>query len=237
LLASGSDDGKLIIWKPGGHAALDHIGEEVWSVRKICGCYSDVYDVAWSPDGSTVFCAVLENMTISFDVETGKMKDRLDGHSQRVQGVAVDPLGQYLASVSADRTVRVYSKGKKGNNYRGNFHIHFVVKGDKDKALDAKEKIAEPRLIGEVAYKHFFRRADWSPDGGLLAVPSARQDEQYCTVLLHRADLSRVAAVLPAMSTTVCVRFAPELVPVEGWGGGAHNRFAVATPTAVYVRP
>ena len=42
----------------------------------------------------------------------GALVDKLDEHSHFVQGVAVDPQGVFLATLSCDRTCRLYTIGK-----------------------------------------------------------------------------------------------------------------------------
>ena len=53
----------------------------------------------------------------------GSNLQTLDAHAHYVQGVAWDPLGKYVASLSSDRTCRIYmnkpkkSKGSQRINY------------------------------------------------------------------------------------------------------------------------
>jgi chromatin assembly factor 1 subunit B len=238
-LLSGSDDGMCALWRPQETRPLGSEAVEAWGNKKSFACHSDVYDVAWSPDGTLIFCAVLAGWTICFSVDSGRMVDRLEGHGQRVQGIAADPLGVYLASVSADRSVRVYGR-RKGPGVK--WSIHHVVRGERSERGDDKkenERELEPKFLSENAYEHFYRRMAWSPDGALLAVPSAQaKDNLFCTVLLKRSDLSRIAAVLQAPAPPVCVRFSPELAASDAghyWVRGGHFRVAVATARAVYV--
>jgi WD40 repeat protein len=214
-LLSGSDDGMCALWRPSEMRPLGAAaGTEAWGNKKSFACHSDVLDVAWSPDGALIFCAVLSGWTVCFSVETGRMVDRLEGHGHRVQGIAADPLGFYFASVSADRSLRVYGR-RKGPGVK--WSIHHVVRGEKSERGDDKEnrdneRDLEPRFLSDNAYEHFYRRMAWSPDGSILAVPSAQaKDNLFCTALLKRSDLSRIAAVLEAPAPPVCVRFSSEL--------------------------
>jgi len=54
---------------------------------------------------------------------SGTSLQKLDAHAHYVQGVAWDPLGKYVSSLSSDRTCRIYmnkphkSKGTEKINY------------------------------------------------------------------------------------------------------------------------
>lgn len=50
----------------------------------------------------------LLKMVIGFSYTSGSVHQILDGHLHYVQGVAWDPLGHYVASLSSDRTCRIY---------------------------------------------------------------------------------------------------------------------------------
>ena len=60
---------------------------------------------------------------------SGSVHQILDGHSHYVQGVAWDPLAKFLASLSSDRTCRIYvnkpskTKGNDRMNYSGQYVI------------------------------------------------------------------------------------------------------------------
>lgn len=63
---------------------------------------------------------------------SGTVQQKLEGHLHYVQGVAWDPLGQYIASLSSDRTCKIYAnkpQGKSKNAEKVNFVCqHTLVK-------------------------------------------------------------------------------------------------------------
>ena len=63
---------------------------------------------------------------------SGTVQQKLEGHLHYVQGVAWDPLGQYIASMSSDRTCKIYAnkpQGKSKNAEKMNFvSQHTLVK-------------------------------------------------------------------------------------------------------------
>lgn len=65
--------------------------------------------IAWSPDGSVVASGDgPEGGILLWDAETGRVKRRLDGHTNRVFALAFSPDGALLASGSQDETVRLW---------------------------------------------------------------------------------------------------------------------------------
>ena len=77
---------------------------------------------------------------------------------QYIQGVAWDPLGEYVTTLSTDRNLRVYSIEHKFKC------IHTV---NKLSLSDSKQF----RLWMDEGSNLFFRRLSFSPDGSFLIVP------------------------------------------------------------------
>ncbi|WIA28323.1 hypothetical protein OEZ86_010873 [Tetradesmus obliquus] len=72
------------------------------------GHHDDVTDIAWAHDDAVLLTGSVENEVMLFDVHNRQNLQRLLGHRHYVQGVAWDPLGAWLVSASADRSVRVH---------------------------------------------------------------------------------------------------------------------------------
>lgn len=81
-------------------------GRHVLNGSACRGHLDDVQDLAWAPDDSGLISGSVENTCIVWDAETGKGNVQLQGHEHYVQGVAWDPTGQLLVSLSSDRTGR-----------------------------------------------------------------------------------------------------------------------------------
>ena len=64
----------------------------------------EVYDVAFSPDGSLLASANSDWKVRLWDVETGDIRRTLLGHNNPVQSVAYSPNGEMIASSSTDAT-------------------------------------------------------------------------------------------------------------------------------------
>ncbi|CAH8466253.1 unnamed protein product [Dicrocoelium dendriticum] len=79
-------------------------------------------------------------------------------HKHYVQGVAWDPLGFYMASLSSDRACRIYRAGTRN-------------------CLAHVSKANKQRLFQDDSWKSFFRRLAFSPDGLLLVCPSGNLEQ------------------------------------------------------------
>lgn len=88
----------------------DLICEEQWTQwRTFRGHLEDVVDISWSSDGSYLLSGSVDNEAILWDVNKGTRVAFLSGHKGWVQGVAIDPLNNYLVTMSSDRIMRVFN--------------------------------------------------------------------------------------------------------------------------------
>lgn len=108
-LATAGDDSACIIWNPLPDFRWDTIrSERNFQRRALRRHTEDIYDLSWAPDSRHLVTASIDNTSIVWDVSRGRDIGKLDGHSQYVQGVAWDPAGQFIATQSNDRSVRIY---------------------------------------------------------------------------------------------------------------------------------
>lgn len=249
LLASGADGGELALWKL--HAADDN---RSWKFLKTFIFHrKDVLDLEWSTDGAYLVSGSVDNSCIIWDVNKGSVHQILDGHLHYVQGVSWDPLGHYVASLSSDRTCRVYVN-KPQSKHKGFEKINYVCQHVLTKAelqmLDnPKSSSAKTHLFHDETLPSFFRRLQWSPDGSFLLVPagthkySPTSEMVNTAYIISRKDLSRPALLLPAASKPiVAVRFCPILFCLRGSKSGSgffklpyRVVFAVATLDSLYI--
>lgn len=102
LMASGSVDTRIILWD----------GKTFEPIRTLEGHTAAIREVEFSPDGKTLgktLASVGEDNTFRlWDVATGKLKTTRREHTAKVKSVAYYPDGETLATVSHDKTVRLW---------------------------------------------------------------------------------------------------------------------------------
>ncbi|MCB9124674.1 MAG: choice-of-anchor L domain-containing protein [Caldilineaceae bacterium] len=113
------------------------------TIATLAGHAGEVAGVAWSPDGSQIATASLDQTVRVWDAATGENIATFEGHSAPVNTVAWSPDGNQLASGADDMTVRVWN----------------VAAGESQATLEGHTD-----RVMSVA---------WSPDGSQLASASA----------------------------------------------------------------
>ncbi|MCO5592394.1 hypothetical protein L7F22_046397 [Adiantum nelumboides] len=221
-LASGADGGEILLWKRTENLEAFN----TWKLAKNLRFHvKDVLDLQWSCDGVSLVSGSVDNTVIIWDVAKGNPQQVLKDHMHYVQGVAWDPIGQYIASISGDRTCRIYSSksqnSKSKSQDRPNFFCQSVlVKAELPKQEDdaTKDTPTKMNLFHDETLPSFFRRLAWSPEGSFLLLPAGIHkfpSESVSTntaFIVSRKDLSRPAVQLPGASKPIiAVRFCPLL--------------------------
>ncbi|KAF9155185.1 hypothetical protein BG015_010767 [Linnemannia schmuckeri] len=111
-------DGNIILWRPTENKEVvsrfaesddEEFERETWRVQSMMrGSLSDIYDIAWSPDGRFIISGSIDNTARIWDVKDAKCIHVIADHRHYVQGVAWDPLGDFVATQSSDRSVHIY---------------------------------------------------------------------------------------------------------------------------------
>ncbi|XP_072825110.1 chromatin assembly factor 1 subunit B isoform X2 [Vicugna pacos] len=224
ILASGGDDAVILLWKVNDNKEPEQIvfqdedeaqlNKENWTVVKtLRGHLEDVYDICWATDGNLMASASVDNTAIMWDVSKGQKISIFNEHKSYVQGVTWDPLGQYVATLSCDRILRVYSTQKK----RVAFNVSKMLSG-----VGAEGEARSYRMFHDDSMKSFFRRLSFTPDGSLLLTPAgcveSGENVTNTTYVFSRKNLKRPVAHLPCPGkATLAVRCCPvyfELRPV-----------------------
>ncbi|XP_006862667.1 PREDICTED: chromatin assembly factor 1 subunit B [Chrysochloris asiatica] len=228
ILASGGDDAVILLWKVNDNKEPEQIAfqdedeaqlnKENWSVVKtLRGHLEDVYDICWATDGNLMASASVDNTAIIWDVSKGQKISIFNEHKSYVQGVTWDPLGQYVATLSCDRVLRVYSTQKK----RVAFNVSKMLSG-----VGAEGEARSYRMFHDDSMKSFFRRLSFTPDGSLLLTPAgcveSGENVTNTTYVFSRRNLKRPIAHLPCPGkATLAVRCCPvyfELRPIAETG-------------------
>ncbi|XP_070670313.1 chromatin assembly factor 1 subunit FAS2-like isoform X6 [Malus domestica] len=139
--------------------------------------HKDVLDILWSIDGAYLISGSVDNSCIIWDVIKGSVHQILDSHCHYVQAMAWDPLVNYVASLSSDRTCHIYVKkpqskgtGAEKANYVSE---HVILKAEHPLSDDSK--FVKNHLFLDETLPSFFRRLAWSPHGSFLLVPAEKK--------------------------------------------------------------
>ncbi|KAG0645558.1 putative WD repeat-containing [Hyphodiscus hymeniophilus] len=125
LLASAGDDGNVILWVlDEGKTATPAFGgdgtedKEVWRTKHMCrSTGAEIYDLAWSPDGVYFIIGSMDNIARIYNAQTGSLVRQIAEHQHYVQGVTWDPLNEYIATQSSDRSVHIYTLRTKDGQF------------------------------------------------------------------------------------------------------------------------
>ena len=110
ILATGAEDGKIILW------SLD--GQQLASMT---GHKRSVTCLAFSPDGSLLASGSWDGLVKLWDVASGNMVHTLDDGGRSIESVAFSPDGSILASTGAEDSVALWrvSDGELLRNLQG----------------------------------------------------------------------------------------------------------------------
>jgi len=106
LLAGGTKDGRLIIWRVKGTT----ISEEVYRTEG-----KSIQSVAFSPNGAYLACGTIDGNVLLFKGDTFKFITQLTGHTARITELGFSPDSKTLASSSYDGKVRYWELSNLNN--------------------------------------------------------------------------------------------------------------------------
>jgi len=98
IVASGSWDDTIILWRAFDGAMLHHLR----------GHSESVFSIAFSPDSSTLASCDAVGQVILWDVESGEKLNAFQAHETYTRGIAISPEGKYLATGASDETVKIW---------------------------------------------------------------------------------------------------------------------------------
>ncbi|WBW75151.1 histone H3-H4 chaperone, CAF assembly factor (CAF-1) complex subunit B, Pcf2 [Schizosaccharomyces osmophilus] len=122
ILATAGDEGTIFLWVPSSTPAATladdaeelALAKEFWKVKTVCRSMgAEVYDICWSPDGNYLIAGAMDNSTRIYNTQTGQLLFQNFDHLHYVQGVAWDPLKEYVVTQSSDRSICVYKFEKQ----------------------------------------------------------------------------------------------------------------------------
>ncbi|WRT70374.1 uncharacterized protein IL334_007372 [Kwoniella shivajii] len=193
FLATGSDDQVIMIWgiDPEGAGRLwgsEEVNHENWkALTRLVGHVADVVDLAWSRDDSMLASVGLDSKVWIWDGTTFERLRKLDLHQGFVKGVCWDPVGNFLATQSDDKTVRVWNT--------------------EDWSL--VETVSKP--FETSPQSTFFRRLSWSPDGAFIAASNAMNGPVFVAAVIEREGWASDISFVGHENTIQVAAFNPRL--------------------------
>ena len=98
MLASGSDDGTIILWDPINGKRL----------ATLTGHVDRINSVAFNPAGTKIVSASADNNVIVWDITQDQLAKSLEGHSGEITSLVWSSDGNRLASGSADASIVIW---------------------------------------------------------------------------------------------------------------------------------
>ncbi|KAI1209694.1 WD40 repeat-like protein [Annulohypoxylon truncatum] len=243
-LASAGDDGNVILWVPSethnpttfGNEGLED--KETWRAKHMFRpTAAEIYDLAWSPDATHFIIGSMDNVARIYNAGSGALIRQIAEHSHYVQGVAWDPLNEYIATQSSDRSVHIYSLKTKNGQYAltgrddETFKVASHVKADLPPRRISSNSPAPP----DMGYRAQLAAAVDTPSASIGSpVPSAPGTPQSVplpmnppSVVSHsrRSSFSSRRSVSPAPSLPLpaVMPMEPSPKPNHGFGIGVKN--------------
>ncbi|PWN30873.1 WD40 repeat-like protein [Jaminaea rosea] len=250
MLASAGDDGTVMLWGLTDRPVAATFGEqpddgeasfekEHWRlIRMIRVSPQEIYDMAWSPNGESLIVGGTDFVARIVNAHDGSVTRELSDHTHYVQGVAWDPLNDYLATQSSDRSVHVHALHHHHSKASGSSSSTsgYVPPVTRNSRMDVHRRNGSGQYGWETGIKPPMRRgsshhshmdsSDAEADGGSSAVvsghaageasgSSSKRREGSFTAVRGRTARSHTPMEPPVIST-------PHLT---------HNIARAATPT------
>ena len=167
--------------------------------RTLRGHIEEIQDLCWNTDGSLLLSGSIDTSARLWNTATGQCLHAFRESKGLIQGVAIDPLGKFIATFADDKSVRIYHATNKRCAFKNTKFSH------NDKLI---------KLFGDTG-DGFFHRICFSPNGEFFMVPSgsyqlSAESSVFCTYVYCRDSLNKPVLYLPCgKRPSVAVAFCP----------------------------
>uniref|UniRef100_A0AAF5PIC9 CAF1B/HIR1 beta-propeller domain-containing protein n=1 Tax=Wuchereria bancrofti TaxID=6293 RepID=A0AAF5PIC9_WUCBA len=221
FLASGDCDGCIIIWKIDANSPNlilprdDDFPSNVenWVRYKTPLSHdSDICSLCWSPDSKRFAIVSNDESFAIYAANTGRRLWHMRSYRRFPNGVAWDPRGKYIVTMSTDRKLDILC-GKKGTRLMciQNVRLPETVLRKSNLTVGSYKLFHDDQLMS------FSRIPDFSPDGELLIAPSGILEMGSSNVfgiyIFRRREFpkGRPAAFIPSSKATFRISCCPVL--------------------------
>ncbi|KAH3727980.1 hypothetical protein DPMN_053926, partial [Dreissena polymorpha] len=223
-LATAGDDSVIIFWHLSDNMSSagnifqedEEDNLENWCMQKVLrGHLEDIYDICWSSDGKYMVSGSVDNSAILWDLTKDQKMCLLNEHKSFVQGVAWDPRNEFVATLSTDRSCRIYNISNK-TCVSTVKKMALPTSANALQTTETDDKDSRPRsfrMFHDDTMRSFFRRLTFSPDGELLIIPAGLVETEpvtNATFIFTRNCLTKPAVYLPSPEkVTIAARCCP----------------------------
>jgi WD40 repeat protein len=178
--------GEVKVWNVTTGQAVHTLTHILRGPNTFPGHETQVWCVAFSPDGQRLASGGFDRRICLWDVQTGQMQLTISGHKRTVFGVAFSPDGRLLASCGGEPTLRGDGElklwngvtGQEIGELRGNAHgvwcLAFspdgrrLATGDNDENVKLWDVASGQELLALRGSRQMIRAVVFSPDGHRL---------------------------------------------------------------------
>lgn len=212
-LGAGLSTGTILVWSVPHNKRGNGNGRHFWSgvtreqdlmVRVVQVATDNISDLCWSADSQRLVVGSVDGAMAVCELQEDNWrvvyKNGMD-HSHYIQGVCYDPTGVYIASMSSDRSVRVFSrkapkkKKKKVTETMGRLEMN--LRSKEIRRSRSSDGVNKNYFCDEATLNSFVRRLAWTPDGAFLVTPAALHGSSgYATLMFARHNYDEPYRIL-----------------------------------------
>jgi chromatin assembly factor 1 subunit B len=203
-LGAGLSTGTILIWSVPHNKRGNGNGRHFWCgvtreqdlmVRLVRVATDNISDLCWSADSQRLVVGSVDGAMAVCELQEDAWRvvyKNASDHSHYIQGVCYDPTDVYIASMSSDRSVRVFSRKTPKKKKK---KVPEITTGKLEMNYRSKEirrsrnsnGVNKNFFCDEATLNSFVRRLAWTPDGAFLITPAALHGSSgYATLMFAR---------------------------------------------------
>jgi len=182
--------------------------KENWVRACVIRHFADVTSLAFSPDSSLIASVSADDSIAVHIAETGKKVWRIEHFRHFANGIAWDPCGKFIVTLSTDRRMDILDS-QKGHILKS---CHTIELPDTDFSHEIRLAQKKYRVFHDDQLSSFTRGIDFSPCGELIFAPSAHlevESNNLYGIFVFRRNEFRPFAMFPSVKPSSMVKCSP----------------------------